>query len=95
MSASFSGPRFEPDDAAPLYADGRRRREPAPEVLRVVERLPDERRADDLAVLHDQAAVRLRREDDLGDRGHDQRIDDAGQDRQDGEDRGARGGAAS
>jgi hypothetical protein len=41
-SASFSGPRFEPDDAAPLYAR-RRRREPAPEVLRIVERLADQR----------------------------------------------------
>ena len=66
---------------ARVVGERRRRRQPAPEVLRVVERLADQRRADGLPVAHDQAAVALRGKDDLGDAGDDQRIDHAGDER--------------
>ena len=44
------------------------------------EALPDQRRADDDAILLDQAAVGLVGHGDLSDPGHRQRIDKAGQD---------------
>src|SRR3989454_12721431 len=63
----------------------------APEVLRVVEGLADERRAHGLAVLDDQAAVRLIREYELSDDRYERWINDAGDDREQDErdDRGA------
>ena len=45
------------------------------EVAVAGERLADQRRADDLAVLLDQAAVGLAREQHLGEAGHGQRIE--------------------
>ena len=50
ISAGFVGPRFEPDEAPALYGTGAVADGPAPEVLRVVERLADQLRADRLAV---------------------------------------------
>ena len=44
------------------------------EIFVVLELLPDQGGADHLAVLLDQAALRLLREDHAGDRGHGQRI---------------------
>src|SRR3569623_1240891 len=55
---------------------------PAAEVPVAGERLADQRRADHLAVLLEQAPLRLVREQDAGDAGHRQRIDEAGDDRQ-------------
>ena len=61
-SAGFSGPWLEPPEAAAVVGHRRGGRRPAPEVLRVAEVLADQRRADRLAVAHDQAAGGLRRE---------------------------------
>jgi hypothetical protein len=44
------------------------------EVFVVCEDLPDQRRADHLAVFLDQTALRLRRKDDPGYAGHGKRI---------------------
>ena len=69
-SAGLVGPEVRAGRGAGVVGEGRGGRGPAPEVLRVAERLADQRRADRLAVPHDQAAVGLVREDDLGDAGH-------------------------
>src|SRR5215467_15750762 len=53
---------------------------PRMEVFRVLEVLADQLGADHLAVLRDQAAVRLMRKQELGDGGDPQRIDEAGDD---------------
>ncbi len=52
--------------------------------------LADQCGADHLAVSFDQAAIRLMREDALGDAGHRQRVDEAGEDGE-GDDQGDRG----
>src|SRR5512134_2123384 len=44
------------------------------------EGLADQRRADHRSILHDEAAVRLARECDLGDPGHRERIEESGDD---------------
>ena len=51
-------------------------------ILVARELLSDQRRSDHLAVDFDQAALRLSREDHLGNAGHDQRIDEAGDERE-------------
>ena len=57
------------------------------EIAVALEPLPDQRRADDDAVLLDQASVGLIGQGDLSDPGHRQRIDKAGEDaEQDNED---------
>ena len=48
-------------------------------IVVALEVLPDQGRADDGAVLLDQAAVRLTRKRDLRNAGHRERIDEAGQ----------------
>src|SRR5262249_15947101 len=53
---------------------GGRAGEPTPEILRVVELLPDERRAHGLAIFHDEAAVGVARKGALGDAGNYERI---------------------
>ena len=79
ISAGLVGPRFEPDEAAALYGIGRGGREPSPEVLGVVERLADQGRADDLAILLDQAAIGLVGKNHLGEAGHHRRVDQPGE----------------
>ena len=56
----------------------RGRRGPAMEIFVVLEFLPDQGGADHLAVLLDQAALRLLRKDHAGNRGHRERIGKAG-----------------
>src|SRR5229473_6943052 len=65
---------------ARVVAERAGRRGTAPEILRVVEGLADERRAHGLSVLDDQAAVRLMRKDELSDDRHERWINDAGDD---------------
>src|SRR5262249_5164027 len=55
----------------------RGRRRAAVEIFVVLELLPDQGGPDDLAVLLDQAALRLSREDHAGDPGHGEGIGDA------------------
>ena len=50
-------------------------------ILGVGEVLADQFGADDLAVCVDQAAIGLVREDELGDAGHAERVDEAGDER--------------
>src|SRR5262245_45606651 len=61
------------------------------EILVAGELLPDQRRSDDLAVLLDQAPLRLIGENSAGNARHDERIDETGDDgqRDDQHDRGA------
>ena len=54
---------------------------PAPEILRIRETLTDQSRADELAVLMDQAALGLARKCQLRDARDEERIRDAEQDR--------------
>ncbi len=68
-----------PAGPAGVVGHGSGGRRPTPDVLRVAEVLPDQRRADRFAVAQDQAARGLVRKRRLGDAGHDQGIDDAGQ----------------
>ena len=56
------------------------------EIFVVLELLADQGRADHLAVLLDQAALRLLREDHAGNPGHGERIGEAGDQRQHDED---------
>src|SRR5204862_4890705 len=58
------------------------RRRTAVEIAVAGECLPDERRANDLAVALDKAAIGLARKDDLGNAGHGQRVGETGDDRQ-------------
>src|SRR5262249_15997762 len=55
---------------------------PAVEILVAGEFLSDQRRADDLAVLLDHAALRLVRKDDAGNARHHEGINEAGDDGQ-------------
>jgi len=61
------------------------------EIVVALEGLADQGRADHLPVLLDQAALRLIGEQHAGNAGHDQRIDEAGDEREgdDEDDRGA------
>src|SRR5438067_5097165 len=63
----------------------RRRRRSTPEVARVVERLTDEGRAEDLVVAFNHTAVGLKGEHGLSEHGHERRIGDTGDERQDSE----------
>jgi len=86
VSAELVGPRFER-----FSVRVERRRHAAPEILGVVPLPPDQRGADDLAVLLDQAAVRLAVKRGLRDAGHEQRVCDAREhgEKGDGDERGA------
>ena len=74
-SAGLSGPRFEPLEDAGVIGHGGGGGGPAPEVLRVGERLADEARADRLAISLDQAAIGLALEGKLGDDSHQRRVE--------------------
>ena len=83
-SAGLSGPWLEPRRRAGVVAASAPVAEARPQkYFGSPKGCPIRRGADHLAVALDQAAVRLPREDRLRDAGHDQRIDDAGDDRQD------------
>src|SRR5207245_7057572 len=71
--------------------------EPPPEVAGIVERLADQRRADDAVLLGDQAAIRLRWKEELGEPGEAERIGEPREKRQKDEkhDGGAKIGSAS
>src|SRR3984893_17686448 len=61
---------------------GGRRRRPAVKIFVAGERLTDQRGADNLAVLLDQAALRLPGKNDLGNAGYRQRVSQAGDQRE-------------
>ena len=77
ISALLVGPRLEPPEFAALYgastvllgslgSGASRGRRPSVEILVAGELLPDQLRADHLAVLFDQAALGLMREERVG-----------------------------
>ena len=74
-----AGPGSSRTRRAALYGHRRGGRRPAPEILRVGERLADQRRADRPCRRGRSGCRRPVGKDDLRDAGHEQRVDDAGE----------------